>query len=167
MFLVTVLLSGGVNGYRSGMQAGSIMRDAAAVDADIRTILASHADRTIGMGYGGEGTHFRHTYQRPLLTFAEQPMLIDVVAQMDAKRASLDLSPATLECIDDGMIDIWLIPRGQTPFAKRNWYPPHEEIFSAELRAHFLDHYRLEETSEFFDLWAWSGEPALALHAAP
>ncbi len=158
VFLIAVLWSGGVNGYRSGMQAGSIMRDAAAVDADIRTILATHHDRTIGMGYGGEGTHFRHTYQRPLLAFAEQPMLIDVVAQMDAQRAHVDLSPATLDCFDDGMIDIWLIPRGQTPFAKRNWYPPHEEIFSPELREHFLAHYRLEETSEFFDLWAWQRE---------
>ena len=146
-FLLTVLLSGSVIGYRSGRQAAAIMADAGAVDADIGHILAGHPDRTIGMGYGGEGSSFRHTFQRPLLAFAEQPLVIDAVAQMDAHRAHMEISSSTLATFDSGLIDIWLIPRDQPPFVKCNWYAPHEEIFSPEVREHFLSHYALEESS--------------------
>ncbi len=168
-FLLTVLLSGSVNGYRSGRQAAALMADAGAVDADIGNILAGHPNRTIGMGYGGEGLHFRHTYQRPLLAFAEQPVLIDAVAQMDAHLSHLEISASTLATFDTGLIEIWLIPRDQTPFAKCNWYSPHEEIFSPEVREHFRSHYSLEET---FDLWTWRGAPvaghsATGTHLAP
>jgi hypothetical protein len=157
-FLVTVLIFGSVVGYRSGRRAEAIMVNSEQLCADITTILDERGDRTVGMGYGGEGYSFVATYLRPLLAFAQQPVTIDAISQMDAQLANLEMSPESMASLDAGVIDVWLIPRDQQPFTKRSWYAPHETIFSDDFRAHFLDHYALEGHSEFFDLWTWQGQ---------
>jgi len=157
-FLVTVLIFGSVIGYRAGRRAEDIMANSGRLCDDISTILAERGDRTVGMGYGGEGRYFTATYLRPLLAFAQQPVTIDAISQIDAQLAHLDMSAESMDSLDTGVIDVWLIPRGQQPFKKRSWYKPHEAVFPDEFRDRFLTHYALDGHSEFFDLWRWQGQ---------
>jgi len=160
-FLVTALIFGSVVGYRSGRRAEAIMANSKDLSNDITTILSQRNGRTVGMGYGGEGRSFIATYLRPLLAFDRQPVTLDAISQMDAKLAKLAMSPDSIDSLDSGVINVWLIPRGQQPFIKRSWYPPHEAIFSDEYREHFLSNYMLEGHSKFFDLWSWKGSGPL------
>jgi len=154
-FMISALVSGCVSGYRSARLINSLMRHAEGITADMGEIMADHPDRVIGMGYGGGDMYFHWTSQRPLLIFAGHPLLIDAISIMDSKRAHMDFPEAAIEAITDGRIDMWLVPRQQQPFYLPNWYPPHRDIFSDELRERFSRNYRLEGRTRYFDLWGW------------
>ncbi|MBK9304439.1 MAG: glycosyltransferase family 39 protein [bacterium] len=160
-FLAAALVAGSVSGYRSARLASSRMENSTAISADIRGILAAHPDRAIGMGYSGDGNYFHLANLRPLLTFSGNPLLIDAVSLMDSRRAHREIPEATLAALDAGVIDLWLVPRGRQPFRLANWYPPHDDVFSDEVRARFSSHYRLEGHSRYFDLWGWDQSAAL------
>jgi hypothetical protein len=154
-FIMSALLSGVVSGYRSARLASSLMRDAPGITEDIERILATYPDREIGMGYGGDYQFFHWTNQRVLLTFAGEPLLIDIISLMDSRRADKPISEATFDLINSGTVDLWLVPKGQEPFLISNWYPPHEPIFPADFRERFTASHRLEGETEYFDLWGW------------
>jgi len=154
-FIVSALLSGVVSGYRSARKASSLMQDAPGITEDIERILVAYPDREIGMGYGGDNQYFHWTNQRTLLTFAGEPLLIDIISLMDSRRADKPVPAATFELINSGTVDLWLVPKGQEPFLISNWYPPHEPIFPADFRERFVASHRLEGKTEYFDLWGW------------
>lgn len=154
-FIVSALLSGLVPGYRSARLASSLMRDAPGITEDIERILAAYPDREIGMGYGGDNQFFHWTNQRSLLTFAGEPLLIDIISLMDSRRADKPIPEATLDLINSGKVDLWLLPKGQEPFLISNWYPPHDPIFPADFPERFVACHRLEGKTEYFDLWGW------------
>ncbi len=52
-----------------------------------------------------------------------------------------------------------LVPRSQKPFAKENWYAPHNSLFSIEFQEHFQACYTPRGHSRYFDLWFWNGLP--------
>lgn len=160
-FMVAAVVAGSVSGYRSARLASSRMENSTSISADIRGILAEHPGRAIGMGYSGDGNYFHLANLRPLLTFSGNPLLIDAVSLMDSRRAHRQIPEATLAAFDAGVIDLWLVPRGRQPFRLANWYPPHDDVFSDEIRARFSFHYRLEGHSEYFDLWGWDQSAAL------
>ncbi|MBK7702169.1 MAG: glycosyltransferase family 39 protein [bacterium] len=161
VFMIAAVMTGSVSGYRSARLASSRMENSTAISADIRGILAEHPDRAIGMGYSGDSNYFHLANLRPLLTFSGNPLLIDAVSLMDSRRAHRQIPEATLAALDAGVIDLWLVPRGRQPFRLANWYPPHDDVFSDEVRARFSYHYRLEGHSRYFDLWGWDQSAAL------
>ncbi|MDO9172339.1 MAG: hypothetical protein Q7W29_10975, partial [bacterium] len=160
-FMIAAVVAGSVSGYRSARLAGSRMENSTAISADIRGILAEHPDRAIGMGYSGDSNYYHLANLRPLLTFSGNPLLIDAVSLMDSRRAHRQIPEATLAALDAGVIDLWLVPRGRQPFRLASWYPPHDDVFSDEVRARFSFHYRLEGHSRYFDLWGWDQSAAL------
>jgi hypothetical protein len=151
------VIGGWVTEYRSVRQAYAQVAEAPAIRRDLESILAAYPDRTVGMGYGGEGANFRRTFLRPLLTFSGQPLLLDAIAVMDAEKAGLDLPAATFDALDAGRIQVWLVPRRAHPFEKSNWYAPHHTLFSPDFREHFERCYRLDRRTDFFDCWVWRG----------
>lgn len=157
---LAILLVGTVTEYRCVRRVGHENEHAAGVSSDIQRILAAYPGQTIAMACGGEGSSFRDTYQRPLLAFAGQPLLLDPIAVMESEFADRPLPDSTLQAVGEGRIGIWLVPRGREPFRKRNWYPDHEPIFSDEFVRLFRRHHRLRDRSEFFDLWFHDGVPA-------
>ncbi len=154
-FLFVALFAGSVEGYRSARKASSLMSDAGGITEDVQRILAAHPDRDIHMGYGGFEPYFHWTSQRTLLVLAGEPLLLDIIALMDSRRADKPIPEATYRLIADGAADLWLIPRGQAPFDISNWYPPHRSVFPEDFKALFTSAYRHTDSTEYFDLWEY------------
>ena len=154
---VAALLAGSVTQYRCVRLIQSQVEGGREVAQDVATILAAYPDHTIGMAYGGEGKDFRLTSYRPLLVYAGQPVLIDVIAVMESDFARRNLPRQTYDAMATGRIAIWLVPRERAPFQKANWYPDHNEIFPEDFRKLFLASFTCRDRSRFFDLWFHNG----------
>lgn len=159
--VLTALLVGTVHCYRSVRLVAWENDDSRELACEIRDIMEQYPDLPIGMACGGEDESFRTTWLRPLLVFADNPLLLDPVAVMDCCKAGQDLPLETYQAISEGQVALWLVPRQQQPFFKQNWYSPHEIVFPEQFRAHFEANYSLRGTSEFFDLWFWNGLPVV------
>ena len=155
--VLTLILAGTVTGYRSTRLVAWELGNATDLAEEVRGVMDRYDGLTIAMACGGENAAFRETWIRPLLAFADQPVLIDPISVMDRCLAGRPLSRRTYEALQSGRVQLWLVPRGQEPFAKANWYPPHEEIFPASFRNTFRANYRLADNTEHFDLWFWNG----------
>ena len=112
---------------------------------------------SIGMACGGENKNFRHTWLRPLLVFADHPLLVDPIAVMECQLTGKEMPQETYKALERGVVVMWLVPRNQRPFAKLNWYAPHDPIFSLRFIQHFESLYSRHGHSRYFDLWFWNG----------
>ncbi len=119
---------------------------------EIESALARHPGRTLAMGYGGEASYHK-TALRPLLVFAGQPYLLDAVAMMDMKKSGLALPDTTLRALSGCRFDLWLIPAGEAPFSKRDFYSG-AALFDDALVEAFREAYARVEAGRHFDLWA-------------
>lgn len=146
-------MAGVITQYRTMRELTVTSAEVAGVAQDLEQILREHDGLRIGMGYGGEGRFFRATWYRPLLAFAGHAPLVDVVAVMERQRAGFAVPAATLEALRRGDVDVWLIPRSREPFAKKNWYPPHQPAFSEDFVTTFRAHHVRWGRSTYFDLW--------------
>ncbi|MDD3158063.1 hypothetical protein [Anaeromusa sp.] len=68
------------------------------------------------------------------------------VAFGDMASVKVPIPAATVQALQDGYIQVWLIPAGQEPFP---WI--REEAFVQA----FLQNYRLEERTTHFDVWTY------------
>ncbi len=164
---LTIVIAGMVSEYRATMLVAWQQGQAPGLAAEVRGIMAKYPGRHIGMACGGENAAFRWTWIRPLLVFADHPVLIDPISVMDCCLAGRPLPPATQEALGQGVVDLWLVPREQTPFAKVNWYPPHDPIFTPEFQQEFLAHHAKADRTEHFDLWFWKKDEVQALPGRP
>lgn len=137
-----------------------------AITHDVETILQRHPDKTIALGdaetMSGEwqdkpALHGRTT--EPLLVFAGMPLVYETLALMDMQKAGLPIPEATVKDIRQGKIDLWLFPKGREPFNIYNWYGLTQQVFSPSFREAFFAHYQYDESSEFYDIWKFTGHP--------
>ncbi len=166
-FGLSLLLAGSVNAYRAVRLLDWEVAQVPDVAMDVRGIMARHPGKTIAMACGGENNAFLSTWPRPLLAFGDNPVLIDPVSVMDASLSGHQLAPSTYEAISDGAIQVWLVPKGQEPFRKANWYAPHSPIFTDDFVHHFEKWYAPREQSRYFDLWYWKGVPEVTMSVRP
>jgi hypothetical protein len=125
--------------------------------ADVRGIMDRYPDISIGMACGGEDNSFRCTWLRPLLVFANNPLLVEPIAVMESQLNGKEIPQETYKALEDGVVAMWLVPRNEQPFAKLNWYAPHEPVFSERFIKHFESLYSVRDHSQYFDLWFWNG----------
>jgi hypothetical protein len=154
---LTVLLAGSVNIYRAVRLVDWQVDQAPDLVADVQGIMASYPDISIGMACGGEEKSFRNTWLRPLLVFANNPLLVEPIAVMECHLTGHEMPLETYKALEKGVVTMWLVPRNQRPFDKLNWYAPHEPIFSPRFIEHFESLYSLHGHSQYFDLWFWNG----------
>ena len=159
--VLTALLAGTVNAYRSVRYVDYQIAQIPGLAYDVQEIMATYPDLTISMACGGENQSFRATWLRPLLVFANHPMLIDPISVMDSSLSGRGISENTYRAISEGRIAVWLVPRKQIPFSKVNWYAPHNPLFPVKFREHFIAHYTPHGHSRYFDLWFWNGLPEI------
>lgn len=154
---LTLTLSATVTEYRSTRLIAWQQDQSPGLSLEVQGIMERFPGLGISMACGGENASFRHTWIRPLLVFADNPVLIDPIAVMDCCLAGTPLSPATYRALAEGRIGLWLVPRGQQPFAKTNWYAPHNPIFPVAFQQEFTAHYSLRDRTPHFDLWFYNG----------
>ncbi|MBK8166209.1 MAG: hypothetical protein IPK64_09615 [bacterium] len=161
-FGLTLLLAGSVNEYRAVRRLDWQTRQLPDLAQDVRGVMAHYGGLTMAMACGGEAMSFQSTWTRTLLAFGDHPVLLDPISVMDSSLSGRELSHSTYDAIGDGRIALWLVPRGQEPFRKVNWYAPHLPVFPEAFRSHFAAHYSRRAQSRYFDLWFWNGLPAVA-----
>ena len=103
--------------------------------------------------------HIGQLIFRPVLVFAGNPLTIEANAMGIMQLKGLDIPPSTLAYLQACKTQIWLIPKGETPFGVVNFIelldvPPRRvPLFSDQFRENFLQHYRKQESSRYFDIW--------------
>lgn len=116
---------------------------------EINEIVKSYPDFTIGMGYGG---HYDLTYYRPTLVYYGNPYLLDAVSMMDSEFLGKETPTATLKALSLCQTDLWLIPKGGSPFKLYNYFNQHQ-VFSEKLKSTFLLNYELRNHTKHYNLW--------------
>jgi hypothetical protein len=76
---------------------------------------------------------------------------------MESQLNGKEIPQETYKALEDGVVAMWLVPRNEQPFAKLNWYAPHEPVFSERFIKHFESLYSVRDHSQYFDLWFWNG----------
>ncbi len=155
--LLVVIFSASVCQYRAVAYVKYLNGDSSQVRGDLQDIMERYPNMSMGMACGGEDSSFQHTWVSPLLVFADNPLMFEPVAMMDCRLSGQGLSPKTFQAMADGQVALWLVPKQEKPFTKKNWYAPYAPIFSNSFIKHFMANYTCKEHSEFFDLWFWNG----------
>jgi len=141
---------------------------ATAVVGDLEMVMRNHPGQRIEMGYGKVRTwgdpRYQLTYFRPVVVFAGNPLTIDAVALDYMQLSGLDIPSSTLEYLQACKTRIWLIPKGEPPFAVVNFFSlvdihlvPKFPLFSDQFRQIFFQRYRKQGSSKYFDIWECPG----------
>jgi len=154
---LAALLSGTVNVYRAVRLVDWQVQQAPNLAGDIRGIMEQYPDLTLGMACGGENNSFFCTWLRPLLVFANHPLVLEPIAVMECQLTGKEMPQEIYQALENGVVSLWLVPRDKQPFAKLNWYPPHDPVFSERFIKHFESLYSRRGQSLYFDLWFWNG----------
>lgn len=165
--VMTALVAGGINEYRAVKLIDWQFDQAPGLVNDLRGVLERYPDLSVSMAVGGENVSFIQTWLRPLLVFADQPLLLDPIAVMDYRMAGRDLPDETYRAVAEGDVQVWLVPRDREPFAKLNWYEPHGPVFPDRFRTLFRRSYTLRDKSKYFDLWFFNGLPTGTARPSP
>ncbi len=165
----TVLFTGTVTQYRATRLIAWQVSEVPGMVADVEEIMDRYDGLTMAMAQGGEERWYRYTWYQPLLTFRDNPVLLDPISVMDTAKSGMDLAEATYDALTEGRVALWLVPRTQAPFQKMSWYDPDVPIFPKDFVQHFHDCYTLRGKSRYFDLWFWNGldpvpQPVISRH---
>jgi len=137
------------------------------IDTDLHGITAKYgADHVILMGVGRDDD-YQQTFFRSTLVFAGQPLGIEPSALMESEFAglstpSLESLVKTLSGDYSGKKIMWLIPKGDAPFAMKSFYATaygtvyeeHENLFSPAFRKVFQRDFSLIASTQFYDLYS-------------
>jgi len=133
---------------------------AASVISDLREVMRTHPGKKIEMGYGQMNAQYKLTFFRPLLVFAGNPLTIDAVALGDMQLSGVEMPQSTLEYLRACRTQIWLIPKGDPPFAMVNIYSlidprafPARQLFGDDFRRIFFQQFHKQGSSQHFDIW--------------
>ena len=153
-FFLTALISAG---YQEAKIISSLRQQnpyTRAIYAELGGIMKALPNKTICMGCGRAESEFISTHFLPLV-FANQPYLLDPVSVMDSNASNLPLAHQTRDIMARKVVDVWLIPKDDPPFAMLNPFPPHRPLFDASFQQTFATNYALSGSSQFFDVYVW------------
>lgn len=132
--------------------------------ADVASFVEANPGRAIAMGYANAGE--RWTYVRPAIVFRTGHYPIDAPAVQEFEMSGLPLPEATIEALRRCDTEIWLIPKGATPFDGPNKYPSMQlkPLFPETFRRVFVDTYIHDAAHDtrYFDVWRCRRTPASA-----
>ena len=123
--------------------------------SEVSEIINDEPTKTIEMGYGSDiARNYRMSFTKPLLAFAGNKMITDGHSRVERDFAGFSMNQAKIDHIHQCRTDLWLIPKGEEPFALQSFYQDKSgHIFSSNFRTAFLAIYEKQETRNFFDIW--------------
>ena len=128
---------------------------AASINAEVKDIITRFSGKTIEMGYGEKtagGASYDLTYYKSLLVMAGNPYSLDATVGAEMLKLSIAFPEAAIERIRACQTDLWLVPKGEAPFAMRSYYG--EPAFPEVFRQAFLGAYKKSASFSHFDVWA-------------
>jgi hypothetical protein len=141
-----------------------VMQSADGADAlrEVTRFAEANAGRSIAMGYANAGE--RSTFVRPVLVFRSGRYPIDAPAVQEFEMSGLELPRATIDALRRCDVEMWLIPKGATPFDGPNKYPAmaNAPLFPHAFKQAFLDAYAVTRDADdpgdaghmrAFDVW--------------
>ena len=120
------------------------------VQSEIRAIMAAYPERTIEMGIGQDLRTYPRTFYRTLLVMAGHPYTIDGPA-MELNKWKVPLSEDLLAMVRGCNTDIWLIPKGESPFTMIGYYGA--PMLDPSFADAFLGSYAKAKSFKLFDAW--------------
>jgi hypothetical protein len=123
-----------------------------AIGGELRRIMAAYPGRTIEMGVGERVESYPKTFLRPLLVTAGHPYSFDAAIVTETVAMGIPLPRETVERVRACRTDLWLVPKGERPFAMTGYYAT--RVFDEEFRAAFVQAYEKAASFEVFDVWA-------------
>lgn len=150
--LVLILVTITVSGISTEKRLFKIIlsSDRSLMVQDLESIEKLYTGKTIEVGYGTKRTYNAYDDLIPLPVFHGNPLLIEAVALGDMATAGLTIPPSTIKSLEDGTVEVWLIPAGDIPFSK--------SMFSELFRQTFFNNYKLVSSTTFFDIWVHGHE---------
>ncbi len=145
--IIGVVTIGGINPQKRMIEKITVSGREAIIQ-DLRRLEADYAGYTLAIGYG-EKDNMLYRDITPLPVFRGSPYLIDMVAISDMACSGVTIPATTAGKLNDGEIKVWLIPRGEKPFA---YY-----LFDGSFRNNFLNNYQMAGKTEYFDVWVYRG----------
>jgi len=136
-------------------------REGKALVREVNSIVHDYPNRSIEMGYG-ESVYETATYFRCLLVFAGNPYTLDAIAVQELQFGGKSLPVATRRLLEQCHTEMWLIPKGEQPFAAHNGYNMEVPVFDSAFRRAFVDHYHHIESRQFFEVWGCTTEGKVA-----
>jgi len=130
-------------------------RKAVALQSDVAAIISAYPESSLQMGYGS-GKSYPLTFARSALVYAGNPYLLDSAALMDMQYGGMAIPADTIAALTSDPQTVWLIPKGEAPFSRLNWYyrnDPEGYLFDQPFREAFLQEFALAGQSEYFDLY--------------
>ncbi len=121
--------------------------------AEIIAVTKNHPGRTVAMGVGSDIDAYRRTWVWPKLAFAGHPVPVASWSHMESAYLNQPPPPAKLAHVAECKTDLWLVPKGETPFAMPSYYPG-VPAYWPEFRTAFEKAYEKRESRVYFDVWA-------------
>lgn len=155
LILVTITMSGITTEKRLFKMI--VANDRRLMVQDIQSIEMLYAGKTIEVGYGEEKSYNVYDDLIPLPVFHGNPLLIEAVALGDMTAVGLPIPLATIKSLEEGTIQVWLIPAGNKPFGMSH-SPGRDsgnQMFGELFRQTFFENYKLVSSTPFFDIWVY------------
>lgn len=129
-----------------------------AVAAEMRSVLDRYGDTHVVLmgqaGGPGAGGQYRLTFLSPLLVFNGMPIGLEASTLMERKTAGMPTPPVhSIGQTPEGKPVLWMIPKGDEPFAMTTWYPPFDNLYDERFRQDFLSQYEVSSETPHFDLY--------------
>jgi len=136
------------------LQALRTQRGADLVAKEALELARNSPARPVQIGYGDNRASYRLSQlSKTVLSLNSYPAMLDAQVLMELREIGIDGSAKWIPYIEDCRIREWLLPRRERPFAIVSYFYDDGPVFSEQFRQAFLDHYKLVETSEHFDVW--------------
>ena len=114
----------------------------------------------VQIGYGDSFRNYRASQlSKAVLSLHGYPALLDAQVLMELRYIGIDGSERWIPELANCRFGRWLLPQGEPPFAMRSFYDQ-GPLFDDGFRRAFLDHYRVVDRTDRFDIWACARDTA-------
>ena len=121
------------------------------ITLDLNNIIGAYPTKSIQMGVGDSIPGYNTTFYRPLLVFAGHPFTLDVGVMIELSKMRVSLHKGTLRRLETCHTDVWLVPKGERPFALIGYYG--NRVFDDTFRNTFMGNYEKQKRFTYFDAW--------------
>ena len=147
--LLLIILTISVSGFskQKGLWEHVVFNNYERMIQDIYSIQKQYPNRKLEIGYGETPSYKQYQDLVAVPVFMGNPLYLELVAMSDMASAGVYIPSSTLKAMDEGAIEVWLIPKGNKPFELN------DILFDEKFQKNFRGNYKLIGSTEFFDIW--------------